>query len=68
MAIEDVNVLMDSATAYLRELCAPGMDFILILGTTDADGRSVSYETNLPRDRAEIMLGEALELAREEDE
>jgi hypothetical protein len=58
---------MDAATAYLRELCPPGTQFILIIGTTGTDGRSISYTSSLPDDQTANMLREALEMAQEED-
>jgi hypothetical protein len=67
MTTENAGQVMDAATAYLRELCPPGMDFVLIIGTTGTDGRSISYETSLPPDQTADMLREALELAQEED-
>lgn len=67
MTIENANCVMDAASAYLRELCPPGTEFVLIVSTTGADGRSISYETSLPIERAADMLREALELAREEN-
>jgi hypothetical protein len=75
MTIEDADQVIDSATAYLRELCPAGMEFVLIIGTMDTDGssttRSVSYQTSLAPDRAFLaadMLREALEMAQGEDE
>jgi hypothetical protein len=58
---------MDGAAAYLRKLCPPGMEFVLIIGTTGTDGRTINYETSLPLDQTADMLREALELAQEED-
>jgi hypothetical protein len=70
MTIEEADRVMDVATEYLRELCPPGMQFVLIVGTVGTDGRTISYGTNLPADRtyqAADMLREALEMAQKED-
>ena len=67
MTTENAGQLMDAATAYLRELCAPGMEFVLVIGTTSTEGGSINYETSLPPDQTAGMLREALELAQEED-
>jgi hypothetical protein len=67
MTIENAHQVLDSATAYLRELCPPGMEFVLIVGTTGTDGRCIIYDTSLPPDRFSDVLREALELAEEED-
>ena len=67
MTTENAGQVIDAATAYLRELCPPEMEFVLIIGTTGTDGGSISYETSLPPDQTADMLREALELAQEED-
>lgn len=67
MTTENAGQVMDAATAYLRELCPPRMEFVLIIGTTGMDGRSISYETSLPPDQTADMLRESLELAQEEN-
>ena len=67
MASENADQVMDAATACLRELCPPGMEFVLIVGTTGTAGRSISFTTSLPDDQTADMMREALEMAREED-
>ena len=56
MTTENAGQVIDAATAYLRELCPPGMEFVLIVGTTGKDGRSINYETSLPHGRTADIL------------